>query len=86
MATRLVSPLIDILLMRNFQDPAITLYLPAERQVSGQAVVICPGGAVAGCAKSPEGGHGYSLAVERGYLQRWTDRLYDWLSFLNKAL
>jgi len=66
--------------MRNVQDPAIALYLPARRQASGQAVVINPGGAVAGCAKSPEGGYGYSLAVGRGYLQRWTDRLYDWLS------
>jgi acetyl esterase/lipase len=27
----------------------------------------------------PEGGHGYSLALGRGYLQTWTDRLYDWL-------
>jgi acetyl esterase/lipase len=27
----------------------------------------------------PEGGHGYSLAIGRGYLQTWTDRLYDWL-------
>ena len=27
----------------------------------------------------PEGGHGYSLAVNKGYLQSWTDRLHDWL-------
>lgn len=27
----------------------------------------------------PEGGHGFSLAVGRGHLQTWTDRLYDWL-------
>ncbi len=28
----------------------------------------------------PEGGHGYSLAINRGYLQSWTNRLADWLS------
>ncbi|WP_420320015.1 alpha/beta hydrolase [Flagellimonas sp.] len=27
----------------------------------------------------PEGGHGYGLAVDQGYLQTWTDRLADWL-------
>lgn len=27
----------------------------------------------------PEGGHGYSLALGRGYLQTWPDRLFDWL-------
>lgn len=27
----------------------------------------------------PEGGHGFSLALGRGHLQGWTDRLYDWL-------
>ncbi|MFP4365660.1 MAG: alpha/beta hydrolase [Bacteroidales bacterium] len=27
----------------------------------------------------PYGGHGYSLAIGRGYLQSWTDRLNDWL-------
>lgn len=32
----------------------------------------------------PDGGHGYSLAVSKGYLQTWTDRLYDWLSFLHR--
>ena len=26
-----------------------------------------------------EGGHGYSLGLGKGYLQTWTDRLYDWL-------
>ncbi|MFD0835170.1 alpha/beta hydrolase [Mariniflexile aquimaris] len=30
----------------------------------------------------PEGGHGYSLALGKGYLQTWTDRLYDWLQSL----
>lgn len=28
----------------------------------------------------PEGGHGYSLALGKGYLQSWTNRLSDWLS------
>lgn len=27
----------------------------------------------------PTGGHGYSLAIDKGYLQSWPDRLYDWL-------
>jgi acetyl esterase/lipase len=27
----------------------------------------------------PYGGHGYSLALGKGRLQTWTDRLYDWL-------
>lgn len=27
----------------------------------------------------PEGGHGYALAIGKGYLQSWTERLYDWL-------
>ena len=30
----------------------------------------------------PSGGHGYSLAIGRGHLQTWTDRLYDWLQSL----
>ena len=30
----------------------------------------------------PEGGHGYSLALGKGYLQTWTDRLYAWLQSL----
>ncbi len=27
----------------------------------------------------PYGGHGYSLAINKGHLQTWTDRLYEWL-------
>ena len=27
----------------------------------------------------PYGGHGYALAINKGYLQTWTDRLKDWL-------
>ena len=30
----------------------------------------------------PHGGHGYSLALGKGHLQTWTDRLYDWLQSL----
>ncbi|MBK5192090.1 MAG: alpha/beta hydrolase [Flavobacteriaceae bacterium] len=33
----------------------------------------------------PEGGHGFSLALGKGYLQSWTDRLYDWLKDLNNT-
>lgn len=27
----------------------------------------------------PSGGHGFSLALNKAYLQGWTERLYDWL-------
>src|SRR6478609_444789 len=30
----------------------------------------------------PEGGHGYSLALTKGYLKTWPDRFYDWLQGL----
>lgn len=30
----------------------------------------------------PYGGHGFSLAIGKGYLQSWTDRLKDWLENL----
>lgn len=30
----------------------------------------------------PEGGHGFGLAVGKGYLETWTDRLIDWLRSL----
>jgi dipeptidyl aminopeptidase/acylaminoacyl peptidase len=30
----------------------------------------------------PQGGHGYSLAIEKGHLQKWPDRLYDWIQSL----
>lgn len=32
----------------------------------------------------PFGGHGFSLALDKGYLSSWTDRLYDWLKYLNE--
>lgn len=32
----------------------------------------------------PYGGHGFSLAVGKGYLSTWTDRCIDWLKSLNK--
>ena len=32
----------------------------------------------------PKGGHGFSLAVGKGNLSTWPNRLYDWLQELNK--
>lgn len=32
----------------------------------------------------PKGGHGFGLAVGKGYLETWTDRLVDWMRSLNK--
>jgi acetyl esterase/lipase len=32
----------------------------------------------------PKGGHGFGLALDKGYLQTWTDRCIDWLRELNK--
>lgn len=31
----------------------------------------------------PYGGHGYSLAIGRGHLSSWTDRVIDWITFLD---
>lgn len=31
----------------------------------------------------PKGGHGFGLAVGRGYLETWTERLVDWMRGLN---
>ena len=31
----------------------------------------------------PEGGHGFSLAIGRSYLETWPDRCIDWLRSLN---
>jgi acetyl esterase/lipase len=33
----------------------------------------------------PEGGHGFSLAIDTYYLESWTDRCIDWLKRLNHA-
>jgi acetyl esterase/lipase len=30
----------------------------------------------------PEGGHGFALALTKGYLKSWPDRFYDWLQGL----
>ena len=30
----------------------------------------------------PEGGHGYSLALNKGYLKNWPDQFYDWVQAL----
>jgi acetyl esterase/lipase len=32
----------------------------------------------------PYGGHGFSLAIGKGYLSTWTDRCIDWLLSINK--
>ncbi|MDT0684897.1 alpha/beta hydrolase [Autumnicola psychrophila] len=32
----------------------------------------------------PEGGHGFSFGLGKGYLSSWTDRLADWLQALNE--
>jgi acetyl esterase/lipase len=32
----------------------------------------------------PEGGHGFSFGLGKGYLSSWTDRLADWLHGLNE--
>ena len=32
----------------------------------------------------PYGGHGFGLAIGKGYLSTWTDRCIDWLQSLNK--
>lgn len=32
----------------------------------------------------PYGGHGFSLAIGKGYLSTWTDRCIDWLASINK--
>lgn len=34
----------DIIAVTNVQNPEIAVYLPAKKQATGQAVVICPGG------------------------------------------
>ncbi len=31
----------------------------------------------------PYGGHGYSLAIEKGYLSTWPDRCIEWLKHIN---
>jgi len=32
----------------------------------------------------PKGGHGFGLAIGRGYLESWTERLVDWMRSLGK--
>lgn len=34
----------DILLIKNVQEPTLEIYLPAKRNATGKAMVICPGG------------------------------------------
>jgi acetyl esterase/lipase len=32
----------------------------------------------------PYGGHGYSLAIGKGYLSSWIDRCTDWINYINQ--
>ncbi len=32
----------------------------------------------------PYGGHGYSLAIGKGHLSTWPDRVIDWIGFLDQ--
>lgn len=32
----------------------------------------------------PYGGHGYSLAIGKGHLSTWPDRVIDWISYINQ--
>ncbi|WP_339916830.1 alpha/beta hydrolase [Yeosuana marina] len=34
----------------------------------------------------PYGGHGFGLALGRGRLEHWTDRLYEWLQSLSESI
>jgi acetyl esterase/lipase len=45
----------DIIRISNVQIPNITVYLPAKRYATGQAVVICPGGGYVRLAYDLEG-------------------------------
>jgi acetyl esterase/lipase len=45
----------DIIAVTNVQKPDIAVYLPAKRQSTGQAVVICPGGGYWALAYNLEG-------------------------------
>ncbi len=45
----------DMLWVTNVQVPDITVYLPAKKHATGQAVVICPGGGYHGLAYDWEG-------------------------------
>jgi acetyl esterase/lipase len=45
----------DIIKVTNVQKPEIAVYLPAKRQATGRAVVICPGGGYWGLSYDWEG-------------------------------
>ena len=46
----------EILWVTQVQNPTVEVYLPAPRQATGQAVLICPGGGYMGLAYDWEGG------------------------------
>lgn len=45
----------DLLWIQNVQQPTLEVYLPTQRNATGQAVVICPGGGYFGLAYDWEG-------------------------------
>jgi len=45
----------SFLWIENVQEPSLEIYLPAKRNATGKAVVICPGGAYQGLAYDWEG-------------------------------
>lgn len=45
----------EILWITNVQNPSVSVYLPAKRHASGQAVLVCPGGGYSGLAYNWEG-------------------------------
>ena len=47
---------------------------------------LCDNGVKAEMHLYPYGKHGYSLAIGRGYLSTWTDRVTDWINNLNEEL
>ncbi|MGX1929616.1 alpha/beta hydrolase [Flagellimonas sp. 2504JD4-2] len=45
----------DILWIENVQEPTLEIYLPAKRNATGKAMIICPGGGYQGLAYDWEG-------------------------------
>ncbi len=56
----------DILRISQVQNPDITVYLPAKRNATGQAVVICPGGGYSILAYDWEGTEVAKLLNSKG--------------------
>lgn len=47
---------------------------------------LCDNGVKAEMHLYPYGKHGFSLAIGRGYLSTWTDRVTDWINNLNEEV